>query len=227
MLIADSHLIRHRNDRRHDLRSILRKGHEMSKTRKWAVAAVTLGTSAALLIGGASVASAHDRGDKSGGRGPISTLVTDGTLTKAQATAIHEALKAERSSDREAREAEMAAARDAVLAELVTKGTLTQAQADAIKAADRGGMRELIAGGTVTRTDLAAVRDALKADRAENKAAHEAERKADRDAALAALVTKGTLTQAQADAIAAAIDAAPARDGKGGKGHGGKGGPRG
>lgn len=201
----------------------------MSKTRKWAVAAVTLGTSAALLIGGATVASAHDRGDKSGGRGPISTLVTDGTLTKAQATAIHEALKSERSSDREARQAEMVAARDAVLAELVTKGTLTQAQADAIKAADRGGMRELIADGTVTRDDLAAVRDAMNADRETNKAAHEAERKANRDSALAALVTKGTLTQAQADAITAAIDAAPAKEGKGhgGKAHGGKGGPRG
>lgn len=204
----------------------------MSKTRKWAVAAVTLGTSAALLIGGATVASAHDRGDKSGGRGPLSTLVTDGTLTTAQVAAIHDALKAEREADREARQAKMVASRDAVLAELVSKGTLTQAQADAIKPADRGGMRELIADGTVTRTDLAAVRDALSAGREANKAAHEGERKADRDAALAALVSKGTLTQAQSDAVTAAMDAAPAKGGKGGmghggKGHGGKGGPRG
>lgn len=201
----------------------------MSKTRKWAVAAVTLGTSAALLIGGATVASAHDRGDKSGGRGPLSTLVTDGTLTTAQVAAIHDALKAEREADREARQAKMVASRDAVLAELVSKGTLTQAQADAIKPADRGGMRELIADGTVTRTDLAAVRDALSAGREANKAAHEAERKADRDAALAALVSKGTLTQSQSDAVTAAMDAAPAKGGMGhgGKGHGGKGGPRG
>lgn len=199
----------------------------MSKTREWTVATVALGTSAALLIGGATAASAHDRGNGSGGRGPLSTLVTDGTLTTAQVTAIHEALQAQRESDRAAHEAEMVAARDAVLAELVTKGTLTQAQADAIKAADRGGMRELIADGTVTRDDLAAVHDAMKADREANRAEHEAERKADRDAALAALVTKGTLTQAQADAVTAAMDAAPAKGGKGGKGHGGKGGPRG
>jgi len=202
----------------------------MSKTRKWTVATVALGTSAALLIGGATAASAHDRGNGSGGRGPLSTLVTDGTLTTAQVTAIHEALQAQRESDRAAHEAEMTAARDAVLADLVSKGALTKTQVDAIKAADRGGMRELIADGTVTRDDLAAVHDALEADREANRAEHEAERKADRDAALAALVSKGTLTKAQADAVTAAMDAAPAKGGKGGhggKGHGGKAGPRG
>lgn len=199
--------------------SNLRKSHARTIT----LATVALGASAALLVGGATAASAHDRGDGSASRGPLSTLVTDGTLTTAQVTAIHEALKADRGTDREARQAEMQAARDAALTDLVSKGTLTKAQADAIKAADRGGMRELIADGTITRDDLVAVHDALEADREASRAEHEAERKADRDAALAALVAKGTLTKAQADAVTAALDAAPA---KGGKGSHGKGGPR-
>jgi hypothetical protein len=62
--------------------------------------------------------------------------------------------------------------------------------------------------------------------------------KATADAAIAGLVTKGTLTQAQADAVIAALDAkvAAGKGGHGGKrghdgdrgpgGHGGHGGPR-
>lgn len=108
----------------------------MSKTHTWTMAAVAAGTSAALLIGGASAALAHDRGQGgSAGRGPLSTLVTDGTLTTAQATAIQDALKAEHEANRTEHEAQMKADRAAVLADLVKKGTLTQAQADAVTAA--------------------------------------------------------------------------------------------
>ena len=203
----------------------------MKKARKIALATVAFGTSAALLVGGAVAAQADDKGKGGGVRGPLSTLVTDGTLTTAQVTAIHDALKAERAASKADHQAEMKAERAAVLADLVAKGTITKAQADAISAADRGGMRDLVSDGTVTRDDLSAIHDALKADREDNKAEHHAEMKADRAAVLADLVADGTLTQAEADAVQAAFDAMPGRGdkrGPGGKGgHGGKGGERG
>jgi len=147
----------------------------MKKARKIALATVAFGTSAALLVGGAVAAQADDKGKGgSGARGPLSTLVTDGTLTTAQVTAIHDAMKAEREASKADHQAEMKAERAAVLADLVAKGTITKAQADAISAADRGGMRDLISDGTVTRDDLSAIHDALKADREANKAEHQA-----------------------------------------------------
>ena len=94
-------------------------------------------------------------------RGPLSSLVADGTLTAAQATAVHTALHAQRDADHADHEAERTQARDAALASLVAKGTLTQAKADAIKAADRGGLRELLADGTVPKAGLQAVHGAL------------------------------------------------------------------
>ncbi|HAN70104.1 MAG TPA: hypothetical protein DCQ36_00720 [Actinobacteria bacterium] len=204
----------------------------MSNTRRWTLATVALGTSAALLVGGATAAFALDRGQGSGtysssssaSRGPLSSLVTAGTLTAAQATAVHEALHAQRDDDRATHEAEMMKARDAVLAGLVADGTLTQAKADAIAAADRGGLRDLLAAGTVTRADLQAVHDAWETSREASRADHQAQMKATADAAIAGLVTKGTLTQAQADAVIAAL-AAKAASGE--SGHGGKRGPGG
>ena len=204
----------------------------MSKTRTWTLAAVAVGTSAALLVGGAGAALAQDRGDRgpmsdshsmasgSVSRGPLAALVADGTITAAQATAVHTALHAQRETTHASHEAEMTKARDAALASLVAKGSLTQAKADAIKAAGRDGLRGLVASGTVTRADLQAVHDALEADRAANRAEHEAQMKADRATALSGLVAKGTLTQAQADAIATALDQRAAD----GRGHGGPGG---
>jgi hypothetical protein len=60
--------------------------------------------------------------------------------------------------------------------------------------------------------------------RAENRDAKKAEREAARDAVLAGLVSDGTLTQSQADAIATAIDARIAEKGdqRGKKGKRGK-----
>ena len=70
----------------------------------------------------------------------------------------------------------------------------------------RGGnpLSALVSAGTITAADVEAVRAALDADRDANRAEHRAEMKAARDAALASLVTAGTLTQSQADAIKAA-----------------------
>jgi len=211
----------------------------MSRTRTWVTAAVAAGVSGALLVGGATAALAHDRGDRGPGtsmsrsdsRGPLAGLVTAGTITAAQATAVHDALHAQRDADRASHEAEMEKARDAALATLVAQGTLTQAKADAIAAADRGGLRDLVAAGTVTRADLQAVHDALEASREADRAAHQAQMKASAEAAVTGLVTKGTLTQSQADAVIAALDsrAADGLGGKGGHGPGGRGhgGPRG
>lgn len=207
----------------------------MSNARKLALAAAALGTSSILLVGTAGAALAHDNGGRDGARdrGPFSELVSNGTITTADVTAIKDALQAEREANREAHQAEAQAARDAVLKNLVAQGTLTQSQADAIAAAspERGAMRELVADGTVTRDDLMAVKDALQSAREADREAHQAEMKADRDAVLADLVSKGTLTQAQADAVSTALDAHKAEKGdrpgkRGERGERGQGGPR-
>ena len=205
----------------------------MSNARKLALAAAAFGTSSILLIGTAGAALADDADTGSKKRGPFAELVTDGTLTTADANAIKDALQSAREANREERKADAQAARAAVLADLVSNGTLTQTQADAISAAsaERGGMRDLITEGTVTRDDLKAVKDALKADRQADREAHQAEAKADRDAVLAGLVSAGTLTQAQADSVATALDAHKAEKGdrpgkRGDRGERGQGGPR-
>ncbi|MEC8504128.1 MAG: hypothetical protein VXY57_01235, partial [Actinomycetota bacterium] len=105
------------------------------------------------------------------------------------------------------------AARASILAGLVSDGTLTQSQADAIAAAGKRGMRDLVRDGTIDRDDLQALKAALQDYRAENRDAKKAEREAARDAVLAGLVSDGTLTQSQADAIATAIDARIAEQG--------------
>lgn len=199
----------------------------MSNARRLALAAAALGTSSILLVGTAGAALADNNGGRSGSgsRGPLAELVTSGTLTSADVTAIRDALEADREANREAHQAEAQAARAAVLKDLVSKGTLTQAQADAIADAspERGGMRDLITAGTVTRDDLMAVKDALQTAREADRAAHQAEMKSDRDAVLAELVSKGTITKAQADAVSTALDAHKAEKGDGPGKRGGRG----
>ena len=74
------------------------------------------------------------------GRGGVRDLVANGTITKDQAKAVGEAMRAARGSD--APGSHLAS----VLSSLVSKGTITQAQADAITAAkpahlkDHGGL---------------------------------------------------------------------------------------
>ncbi len=76
------------------------------------------------------------------GYGPLGSLVTKGTLTQAQATAIHNALVKYWDAHRQAMRAQCDGTRPAVLApggaletvlaQLVKDGTITQAQADAV-----------------------------------------------------------------------------------------------
>ena len=177
------------------------------KTRnKWFTAAgVGLG-SIALIAASAGVANAVNSADRQGGHrgGSQSSLVSDGTLTIAQAQAIHDAMHAAVDADREAEV-------KTTLAALVTKGTITQSQADAISASmaaeaeadshrgKRGGhLRELVDAGTITKEQANAVHEAMHASRPT-----ETERIATLNTVLADLVAKGTITQAQADAVKA------------------------
>lgn len=186
----------------------------MISTRKFLIGGAAVAASTALVFSGTAAAFAHDNGQNRGGSkggGAFTSLVEDGTITSAQADSIKEALHAQRDETRDERKAEMEAARDAALASLVSAGTLTQAQADAISAADRGGMRELVQNGTVDREDLRAIKDALKDAKPADRDAKRAEMEAERAAVLSDLVSNGTITQAQADAVASAIDTAHAQ----------------
>ncbi len=172
-----------------------------------------------MAIGGSVAASADDgegkqRGKDGKGGGALTSLVADGTLTQSDVDAIREAMQAAHEGDKEARQAERAAAKAEILADLVADGTLTQAQADAISAAEKGGMRELIANGTIDREDVQALKSAMRAGSAADREARQAERAAERDAVLDALVADGTLSQAQADAVDAAIATKQERKGE-------------
>ena len=175
------------------------------KIKKNLVTGVAIGASSiALLI--ASTGAAQATHPSSGGStasegtrgGAVSSLVTNGTLTQAQATAV-------RYEMHEAHEAQ----EDAALAATVTAGTITQAQADAFKAAagNKSAMRTLIADGVFTREQAKALRTSLKATLA-------AGRDAQIDAVLSELVSKSTITQAQADAIKSSKAAAASARGK-------------
>jgi competence protein ComGC len=189
------------------------------KIKKNLVTGIALGASAiALLIASTGVAQAHGSNGgstanegKRGGAG--SSLVTNGTLTQAQATAVRDAMHA-------AAEAK----KDAALAAMVTAGTLTQAQVDAFKAAAgvKSAMRTLIADGVFTQEQAQALRTSLKSTMA-------ADRDARVDAVLSELVSKSTITQTQADAIktskAAEGERGHGKAAEGERGHG-KGKPR-
>ena len=201
----------------------------MNKTRVIVAGASAIAVATA-LVGVGTVALADDASGASEGKGGVlSQLEDDGTLTSDEVTAVKDALRAQRKENRTKKKAERKAARASILAGLVSDGTLAQSQADAIAAAGKRGMRDLVRDGTIDRDDLQALKAALQDYRAENRDAKKAEREAARDAVLAGLVSDGTLTQSQADAIATAIDARIAEKGdqRGKKGKRGQRGERG
>lgn len=152
-----------------------------------AVALVFVGIAG--TAGGASAAAMHN----GSGKAPLSSLVTAGTITQAQATAIKDAMVAAHTANKAAHDRIAAT----TISGLVARGTLSQAQADAITSADgRQAMRALVSSGVVTRELARQVHDAVKTamEAVATKPA----------AVLDSLVSAGTITQAQADAIEAA-----------------------
>lgn len=140
-------------------------------------------------------------------RGPLGALVTAGTITQVQADMVETAT-------RTAMQAAQTANFNAALAALVSDNTITQALADAAKASaasstGKRGHADLSTWTVAQRSALHTWLDANRVDRA-----------AIGTAAVAKLVTSGTITQAQADAINAAFAVAPDKGGRGGKGHG-------
>ena len=165
------------------------------------IAALSLGA----IAGVANAVSSNHKGDGQG-RGPIAGLVTAGTLTTAQATAVKDALEAAHD-----------ASRSKNLAALVTAGTITQAEADAL--ATKDGLRALIESGDLTREEAMALRDKVHSG-------DKPDMVAEFTAVMNKLVSAGTITQTQADAL---IAAAPTERPEGGPGKGkmGKPGERG
>lgn len=162
----------------------------MTKWSTW-ITGVGVGAGAiALTVGSLGVAQAQStQADPSGNdcQRNGSSLVSSGTVSPEQ----HDAVRAAMQQGREA-------AQNQALTKLVADGTLTQQQADAIAAnksqtgSKRGGHRDLITSGTLTRDQFQAFRSQLREAMQATKAD-----------VLASLVSDGTLTQAQADQIAA------------------------
>ena len=168
------------------------------------VAAAMIGV-AALLLGMSLSASADHGGGKAAAgakaHGPLNSLVTAGTITEAEATAVKAALKAAAKSQQAEIRAEHKSARAAVLAKLVAAGTITAAVAELIQAG-HSELRSALQAGTVTYGQLAAVRAAMIANRPaadvmKNVVA----------TVTAKLVADGKLTTLKAEAINAAIAA--------------------
>ena len=168
------------------------------------VAAAMIGVAALLLGMSLSASADHGGGKAAAGAkadGPLSSLVSAGTITEAEATAVKAALKVAAKSQQAELRAEHKSARAAVLAKLVAAGTITAAVADLIQAGS-SELRSALQAGTVTYGQLAAVRAAMIADRPaagvmKNVVA----------TVTAKLVADGKLTTVKAEAINAAIAA--------------------
>lgn len=131
-------------------------------------------------------------GDRLYNRNPMSRLVAAGTITQAQADGILKAIKTGISEKK---------AIDDIIKELVSEGTITQAQADAIQKVFPLGHGRFIFKDQINMDNTA------KADIIKERIKNGALIKHGKNP-LAALVSDGTLTQAQADAINEAVKAA-------------------
>lgn len=131
-------------------------------------------------------------GIKHGGGGAVTSLVTAGTITQAQADAVKAAMKTKI-------DAKFATKLNTVLTDLVSKSTLTQAKADAVKAASKTkkDLRDLVTAGTINSAEAKSIRTSLHALPKEDITEI-------RDGVLVTLVSNNTITQTQANAIKAA-----------------------
>ena len=100
--------------------------------KRWITASAAAVATSVLVLSMAGTAQAATDGvtGKGGRGGGLGALVVAGTITKAQAVKVHDAMHAAKASG-----VDRAAAAQQALAALVADGTLTQAQADAIIAA--------------------------------------------------------------------------------------------
>lgn len=164
----------------------------MKKKRQVITALVVSG----LIAVSSTAALAHDGGGKGGrgqhGGGAVKSLVTAGTINQTQADAFVAAMKTKV-------DAKFTTKLNTVLADLVSKSSLTQAKADAVKSASttKKELRALVSAGTINSAEANLIRDALHALPRQDVTAI-------RDEVLSSLVSKSTITQAQADAIKAA-----------------------
>ncbi len=111
------------------------------------------------MTGTASSASAAGVA-KDPGRAPLSSLVTAGTLTQAQATAVKEAMVAAHDANKAAHDK----VESSTLAGLVSAGTLTQSQSDAIAATKpEAVLASLVSAGTITLSQADAIEAARPA----------------------------------------------------------------
>lgn len=164
----------------------------MNKKSKAIVALFVTG----LIATTSSAAFAHDGGGegrhgdgKRGGGGAVTSLVTAGTITQAQADAFKTAMKTKL-------DAKFAIKLNTVVTDLVSKSTLTQAKADAVKASSKTkkDLRDLVNAGTITYAEANSIKTALRALPKEDITVI-------RDEVLANLVSNNTISQAQSDVI--------------------------
>ncbi len=125
---------------------------------------------------------------------PVAQLLKDGTITPAEWLDVRRAVRREAETARDVE-------RTAALTPLVGAGTIDQADLDTIvDAPGRTGLRALVRKRMIDRTQALAIRSAL--------AGRETiDRPAVIDEALAGLVSDGTLTAVQSDAVDAAMTA--------------------
>jgi polyhydroxyalkanoate synthesis regulator phasin len=192
--------------------------------------AVALIGASALVFGASVPANAdHNSFAVAGAKahGPISKLVSAGTITQVEADAFHAALKAATTEKRKAVQAAQKVLLDTVLADLVAKGTITQTVANLIKTGG-SALRDALKAGTVTYTQLGVVRDAMIAAKPTFGSMQDLIK-----SVTTKLVAEGKLSAAGAVAIVAALaDRSAKADkvkvgfgfGHGKKGHGMKGG---
>lgn len=167
--------------------------------------AFATGTSNAGKVAGHS---RHIDGPGKHNRGPLAVLVTAGTITQLQADAVETAT-------RTAMQTAQATKFNAALAALIANNTITQQLADGAKASAAANL------GKHARPDLSTWTEAQRTALHTWLDANQVDRAAIGNAVIAKLVTAGTVTQAQADAINAVFAAAPAKGdgpGRGGRG---------